>query len=113
MKVRTLDSNWDFKFGRSKQDYAVDSLGCAYDVKQKIQCWYEDCFFDMTTGIDYKNLLGEKGGKEELDNAIKKILLVEPDITEISYFDSSVSGRTYSATIRFKTVYNESIEVKI
>lgn len=67
----------------------------------------------MTTGIDYKNLLGEKGGKEELDNAIKKILLVEPDITEISYFDSSVSGRTYSATIRFKTVYNESIEVKI
>lgn len=113
MRVRALDSNWDFKFGKSRQDYASESLATAYDVKQKILCWYNDCFFDMQAGIDYKNLLGEKGGKTTLDNSVKKILMVQPDIVEITYFESSVIDRKYSLTTRFKTVYNETIEVKI
>ena len=113
MKVRTLDSNWDFNFGKSRQDYAKESLATAYDVKQKILCWYKDCFFDMTDGIDYKNLLGEKGGKEQIDVAIQKIIAVQPDIIELVLFESSVSDRKYTATIRFKTVYNETIEVRI
>jgi hypothetical protein len=113
MRVRALDNNWDFNFGRSRQDYASESLATAYDVKQKILCWFNDCFFDMQSGIDYKNLLGRKGGKQTIDNAIKKILAVQPDIIEITFFDSSVTDRRYSLTARFKTVYGETIEVKV
>jgi hypothetical protein len=113
MRIRALDSNWDWKFGRSRQDYASESLAAAYDVKQKILCWYNDCFFDMQSGIDYKNLLGSKGGKEKLDNSVRKILAVQPDIVEITFFESSVVNRKYTLTARFKTVYNETIEVKI
>lgn len=113
MKVRALDNKWDWKFGRSKQDYAQSSLSSAYDVKQKALCWYGDCFFDMLSGIDYKNLLGEKGGKETLDMSLKKIIAVQPDIIELVFFESSVANRKYTATIRFRTVYNETIEVKI
>lgn len=113
MRVRTLDSNWDFRFGRSRQDYADASLGVAYDVKQKILCWYRDCFFDMKAGIDYKNLLGEKGGKAKMDSSIKKIVITNPDIVEMTYFESSVTDRKYTANIRFKTVYGETIEVRI
>lgn len=113
MRVRALDKNWDFQFGKSKQDYVSGSLATAYDVKQKILCWYNDCFFDMQAGIDYKNLLGSKGGKDKIDNSIKKILLVQPDIVEITHFESSVTNRKYSLTARLKTVYNETIEVKI
>lgn len=113
MRVRALDNNWDFNFGRSRQDYASESLATAYDVKQKILCWFNDCFFDMQSGIDYKNLLGRKGGKQTIDNAIKKILAVQPDIIEITFFDSSVTDRKYSLTARFKTVYGETIEVKV
>lgn len=113
MKVRALDSNWDFKFGRSRQDYADESLGVAYDIKQKILCWYNDCFFDMNAGIDYKNLLGAKGTKVQIDNSVKKIIITQPEVVEMTYFESSVSDRKYTATIRFKTVYGETIEVKI
>lgn len=113
MRVRTLDKNWDFQFGRSKQDYADESLGVAYDVKQKILCWYNDCFFDMTAGIDYKNLLGAKNSKKEIDNSVKKIIITNPDIAEMTYFESSITDRKYTATIRFKTIYGETIEVKI
>lgn len=113
MRVRALDENWDWKFGQSKQCYATESLGTAYDVKQKILCWFNDCFFDMQTGIDYKNLLGSKGGKEQLDNSVKKIIVTNPDIIEMTYFESSVTERNYTATIRFKTIYGETIEVRI
>lgn len=113
MRVRTLDENWDFRFGRSKQDYAQESLSSAYDVKQKALCWYNDCFFDMLSGIDYKNLLGEKGGKDTLDSALKRIVVTQPDVVDLVFFESSVTNRKYAATIRFKTIYNETIEVKI
>lgn len=113
MRVRTLDSNWDWNFGRSRQDYAQESLSTAYDVKQKSLCWYGDCFFDMIAGIDYKNLLGSKGGKATLDKSIKKIVTAQPDVIELMFFESEVTNRKYTATIRFRTVYNETIEVKI
>lgn len=113
MKVRTLDSNWDWNFGRGLQDYAQESLSSAYDVKQKSLSWYNDCFFDMLSGIDYKNILGAKGGKEALDQSLKKIITVQPDIIELVFFESSITNRKYMATIRFRTVYNETIEVKI
>lgn len=113
MRVRALDSNWDWRFGKSKQDYADGSLAVAYDVKQKILCWYNDCFFDMTAGIDYKNLLGAKGTKEKLDSSVKKIIITNPDIVEMTFFESSVTDRKYTATIRFKTIYGETIEVRI
>lgn len=113
MRVRTLDNDWDWQFGRSRSDYAKESLGTAYDVKQKLLCWYNDCFFDMLEGIDYKNLLGQKGGKATIDAAVQKVIAVQPDIVELVYFESSVDNRKYTATIRFKTTYNETIEVRI
>lgn len=113
MKTRVVDENWDFVFGRGMSDYADDALGVAYTVKMKILSWFKDCFFAMEDGIDWKNILGNKLSKEEADRSIKEIILTEPEITDLVYFDSSVSDRIYHATVRFKTVYNETIEVKI
>ena len=113
MRTRIVDKNWDFVFGRGMSDYADDALGVAYTVKMKILSWFKDCFFAMEDGIDWKNILGNKLSKEEADRSIKEIINTEPEITALVYFDSSVVDRVYSATIRFKTVYNETIEVKI
>lgn len=113
MRIRALDGNWDWQWGKGKQNYASESLATAYDVKQKLLCWFNDCFFDMQAGIDYKNLLGSKNGKSDLDKTIRKILAVHPDIVDITYFESYIQNREYHLTTRFKTVYNETIEVKI
>ena len=113
MKTRTLDKNWDFRFGRGLNDYAQNSLNVAYAVKMKILSWYKDCFFAMNDGIDWKNILGSKLSKEEADASIKEIVQSEPEITDLIYFDSNVEDRRYNCTIRFKTVYGETIEVKI
>lgn len=113
MKTRTVDSNWDWRFGKGLNDYADDALGVAYTVKMKILSWYKDCFFAMSDGVDWKNILGSKISKEMADTSIRDIIVSEPEITELLYFDSSVTDRVYSATIRFKTIYSETIEVRI
>ena len=113
MKTRALDKDWDWKFGKGLQDYADNALGVAYDVKMKILSWYKDCFFEMDAGIDWKNLLGSKISKQEIDTAVKTIVQSKPEVIQLSFFDSEVVDRIYTATIRFKTIYGETIEVKI
>ena len=113
MKFRSLDGNWDWRFGRGSADYSGNSMAIAYDVKSKILSWYGDCFFDMNEGIDWKNILGSKNQKEQLDNSIRQIIVNEPEVVELTYFESEISKRVYTCTARLKTVYNETIEVKI
>ena len=113
MKTRTVDGNWDWRFGKGLNDYSQESLNVAYAVKMKVLSWYRDCFFAMEDGIDWKNILGNKRSKEEADISIKDIVQTEPEITELVYFDSSVEDRKYSCTIKFKTIYGETIEVNI
>lgn len=113
MKTRTVDKNWDWNWGKGIQNYADNSLGVAYTVKMKILSWYKDCFFEMDAGIDWKNIIGSKTTKEQADAAIKEIIQTEPEILDLTFFESSVVDRVYTATIRFKTIYGETIEVKI
>lgn len=113
MLFRTLDSNWDWKFGRGKSDFAQDALAVAYDLKTQILSWYGDCFFAMRDGIDWKNILGTKDQKKTLDNTIRKILINQEDVIELVYFDSEITNREYHCSARVKTIYNETIEVKI
>ena len=113
MKTRTVDNNWDWNWGKGVQNYADDSLGVAYTVKMKILSWFKDCFFAEDAGIDWKNIMGSKQTKETADASIKEIIQAEPEILNLTFFESSVVDRVYTATIRFKTIYGETIEVRI
>ena len=113
MLFRTLDSNWDWKFGRGKSDFAQDALAVAYDLKTKILSWYGDCFFDAAAGVDWENILGSKDKKQQLDISIKNIIVSNDDVDEIVLFDSEITNREYHCRARVKTIYNETIEVKI
>lgn len=113
MKFRVLDSNWDWNFGKGQNDYTSDSLAIAYDIKTKILSWYKDCFFSMEEGIDWKNILGSKISKSDADAAIKKIIVTEEGVVELTFFESSIEQRNYHCTARYKDIYGETIEVKI
>lgn len=113
MLFRTLDENWDWQFGRGRNDYASDSLYVAFDLKTKILSWINDCFFSMSSGINWKKYLGGKIQKSEIDSAVKDQIIFTEQVAEIVYFESSVANRTYTCTARVKTIYGDTIEVKI
>lgn len=113
MLFRYLDSNWDWNFGKGIGCYSGDTQAIAFDVKSKILSWVNDCFFAMEDGIDWQNILGSKDKKKQLDMDIKQTIIEEDGITELTFFESEISDRIYHCTVRFKTIYNETIEVKI
>nr|DAW57994.1 MAG TPA: hypothetical protein [Caudoviricetes sp.] len=113
MKFRTLDDNWDWNIGKGRQDFSSDSLAVAYSIKTKILSWYRDCFFDMETGIDWKNILGSKVSKSDADAAIRKIITTEENVSDLLFFESTMVGRNYNCSARIKTVFGDTIEVKI
>lgn len=113
MKFRVLDSDWDWSYGRGRNDYTADSLAIAYDIKSKILSWYGDCFFAMEEGIDWKNILGSKVSKEDADAAIKKIIVTEEGVTDLLFFESSIEQRKYHCTARYKDIYGQTLEVRI
>lgn len=112
-RFRTLDSDWDFNFGKGKQDYASDSLAVSYRLKTKLLSWNRDCFFDAEAGIDWKNILGNKNVKSTADYAVRNVLATDEGVDEVEYFESSMSGRVYTCTARVKTIYGETIEVTL
>lgn len=113
MIIRTLTSDWDFKFGHSKADYASESLCTAYDIKMQIQSWYYDCFFNIEAGIDWKNLLGSKESKKQIDTDIKNIINNHPYVENITFFESSIINRVYTMDAKIKTTFGDTIEVQI
>ena len=67
----------------------------------------------MEAGIDWKNILGSKTSKDDADSAIKDIIQTDPEVTELTFFESTIRDRIYTANMRFKTIYGETIEVRI
>lgn len=113
MRFRTLDADWDWQIGRGKNDYASDSLAVSFDLKTKILSWLNDCFFSMDSGLNWQKFLGGKVQKNEIDSAIKNQIVFTQEVAELVYFDSSVMNRKYTCTARVKTIYGDTIEVKI
>lgn len=113
MAIRTVTKEWDWKFGHGISEYASRSVEVGYSVKMRILSWYRDCFFAANDGIDWKNLLGEKIDKGEIDKAVTSVILNTDGVQSISNFRSEVVDRVYTLSTRVKTIYGETIEVKI
>lgn len=113
MRFRVLDENHDWCIGRGQNDYASGSLAVSYDLKTKILSWLNDCFFDMDSGLNWQKFLGGKFQKAEIDSAIKNTIISDEEVAEIVYFDSSIANRNYTCSARVKTIYGDTIEVKI
>lgn len=61
IKMRNIDSNGDWCFGNNTQDYGDNKISTMNNIKTRLQSVKYDCFFDLTSGIDWFNILGNQG----------------------------------------------------
>lgn len=61
IKMRNVDANGDWCFGNNLQDYGDNIISTATNIKTRLQSVKYDCFFDLTAGIDWFNILGNRG----------------------------------------------------
>lgn len=115
MKFRNLDSDGDWTFGKGKHNYVSEQEALKLNVKTRLLEWVNDCFFNMTAGIDYLNRL-DKGQRQNLENDIKSIILNSEGVTEITSFYTTLVSRVFTAQYQVKTIYSktfiDTLEVK-
>lgn len=106
MRVRNLDNNKDWCFGNSQINYVREQKAIELDIQMRLYEWFNDCFFALQKGIDWKTRLGAHNQKQLLDNDIQKVVLGTTGILNLTNFESLVLNRRYRATMTIYTQYS-------
>lgn len=106
MKVRAIDEKGDWDFGKGRQSYKQELDAIMQLNITHIRSWYLDCFFDMTAGIDWKNLLGNKRTENKIKNAVRRELLKIEGVTGVVHVSLSVDeDRALKLQYTEQTIY--------
>lgn len=105
MKVRGLDANEDFLFGKGLNDYKRNTDAISQIIKTRLQMFLGDCFFAIDQGIDWFNLSGSKK-QIELKLAIAATILNTPEVTKVVEISSTLSkNRVLGIRYQVETIY--------
>lgn len=92
MIIRALDVNGDWTFGKGDNDYLSGIDAIAEDIQTRLQSFFGDCFFALSDGIDWFNLLGSKN-EIGLVAAISTTLINTQNITGIDQLSINVDDQ--------------------
>jgi len=107
MRVRSLDVNGDWNFGKGREDYLLDNNAIVQNLKTRLQSFLGDCFFDIKAGIDWFTLLGSKN-QLAIELAVRAVIFNTEGVTGI--ISSSVtllSTRELRIQYTVETVYSQ------
>lgn len=98
MRVRKIDGNNDWCFGNGNNDYATEAYAVGLDIKLRLQEWFNDCFFALDSGIDWRHRLGDYNQKLFLDGDVRTIAMTTNGVLDIADFQSRVDNRRYTCS---------------
>lgn len=115
MRVSGLDEDGDWRFGRGLAVYISRSDAVRQNVVTRLRSFRTDFFLDVDANIDWIDLLGRKGTREEILRAVERVTLSTDGVTTINQLDIEVKTSTRKATIMltFGTIFDESITEEI
>lgn len=103
MRVRALDDNHDWLFGKGINDYLFGNAAIAQNIDTRLSSFLGNCFFDIATGIDWYNLLGAKD-QTALNLAISSTILNTDMVTGILQLSVGLNAaRQFSVSYKVQT----------
>jgi hypothetical protein len=111
MRVRSIDTDNDWNFGKGRQSYVKDNTALMQNLKTRIQSFVGDCFFDTEAGVDWFNLLGSKD-QENIVASIRKVIINTEGVTRINTIDvyTDAVTRNLQVTYNINTQYTSNVE---
>ncbi len=100
MRVRALDVNHDWLFGKGQNDYMTANAAVIQNINTRLNSFLGDCFFNLGAGLDWLNLLGSKD-QVSLNLAISAAILNTTNVTGILQL-SVVLSVIRELTVRYK-----------
>ena len=109
MRVRAIDENHDWTFGRGLQDYKQDDRAISQNAKTRLLSFYGDCFFDLTAGIDWFNLLN-RGTEKLLQLAVSSVITTTNGVVGLNNVSVDFNRISRHITIKYdiKTIFSKS-----
>ncbi len=106
MRVRALNQNHDWQFGKGANDYLRDNAAIAQNINTRLNSFLGNCFFDLTAGIDWFNLLGSKD-RTALNLSISTVILNTTEVTGMLQLSTGLNvARQFTVNYRVQTVYS-------
>jgi len=107
MKVRALDTNNDWSFGKGRNNYKKDLDALIQNISTRIKSWKGNCFFALDDGVDWTNYF-DIGTKTFLDLDIKRVILQTDGVLRISNYSSEMTLRSIGISVDIATVYGST-----
>lgn len=100
-RVRAIDVNGDWTFGKGQNDYLKDNAAVVQSIGTRLKSFLGDCFFDSGAGIDWFNLLG---GKDELSLrlSVSSVILNTKDVTGILQLSVNLDAKSRRLTVTYQ-----------
>jgi hypothetical protein len=108
MKVRAINSTTgDWTFGAGLSNYLQANLAISQNIKTRLSQIVGNCFFDLTAGIDWFNLLGAKDFLK-LNLAISSVIIQTPGVTGIKQLSTNFDPETrnYQVAYSVQTIFS-------
>lgn len=101
MRIRAIDENRDWTFGKGRESYAVDEKCVTQNARTKLLEFTNDCFFNMEAGVDWITLMRQKNRQNQIALSCRAILLKAQGINRVNSVDI-VLERIHTLFIFFK-----------
>ncbi|MDF1593738.1 MAG: hypothetical protein P1P89_19700 [Desulfobacterales bacterium] len=116
MRVRSITSLGDWTFGKGKANYLTTSKAIAQNVKTRLRSFLGDWYLDTGHGVDWLNLLGNRGTERRIVRAVEKTVLQTEGIVTVSRIEIIRRDRNRGVAIEvdYTDVFNaqqQTIEV--
>ena len=117
MRVAGLTSSSDWRFGRGKASYLTRSDAIRQNVVTRIKSFKDDWFANINHGLDWLNLLGQKGNEDQILREVERIVLATEGVTQITKLRIVKIDDNRNAVIElsfsdiFEQSFNESVPI--
>jgi hypothetical protein len=110
MKVRALDNNLDWTFGKGKANYISSQKAIRQNVLTRIKSFTNDWFSDINNGIPWIELLGQKQTRKRILRAIESTVLQTEGVLSIQKLEAleNKDKRVLNITIRYTDVFGST-----
>lgn len=106
VRVRELDVEHDWLFGKGQNDYLTGNKAVAQSIDTRLNSFLGDCFFDLGAGIDWFNQLGAKN-QVALNLSISAVIINTPNVTGLLQLSINLdAARRLTVSYRVQTTYS-------
>lgn len=111
MRVREIDVNHDWTFGKGQNNYLTANAAIVQNINTRLNSFLGDCFFNLGAGIDWFNLLGSKN-QIGLNLSISATILNTQNVTGILQLGVDLDvNRNLTVTYQVQTTYSTASSV--